>query len=241
MIVARAEGCTYAAKVWDVPIVQGPFLSPRAKAPIVTTRNFSTAVSPSSKTCHPWRALVIRLRGLRGRGGCGRRGQPSQKAGGRARVHHAPGRRGGTRGVVEGDDAEGQGPRGVAAPTSQPSSRHTARHSHRTCVVGAWEQTFVTRRQGVRGGGRHRVRGRAAGALSCDEKAANRRLGFGTGRQKPVLERGANPKHSRRTCSPRYGLQYWLGESAGVAKRPRERSPIREIPYGGYTIRNCYR
>jgi hypothetical protein len=35
------------------------------------------------------------------------------------------------------------------------------------------------------------------------------------------------PKLSRRTCSPRYELQPWRGKSAGVAKRPRERSPAR--------------
>jgi hypothetical protein len=49
--------------------------------------------------------------------------------------------------------------------------------------------------------------------------------GFGTGRQKMVLERGTPPKLSRRTCSPRYGLQSWRRISASVAKRPRERSP----------------
>jgi hypothetical protein len=36
------------------------------------------------------------------------------------------------------------------------------------------------------------------------------------------LNDGQNPKLSRRTCSPRYGLQSWGGKSAGVAKRPRE-------------------
>jgi hypothetical protein len=33
------------------------------------------------------------------------------------------------------------------------------------------------------------------------------RLGFGTGRQKPALERGTTPTLSRRTCIPPYGLQ----------------------------------
>jgi hypothetical protein len=33
------------------------------------------------------------------------------------------------------------------------------------------------------------------------------RLGFGTGRQKMVLERWTNPKHSRRTCTCENGLQ----------------------------------
>jgi hypothetical protein len=54
-------------------------------------------------------------------------------------------------------------------------------------------------------------------------------LGFGTARQKMVLERGTNPKHPRRTCSSRYGVPSWRGKSAGVAKRPRVRSP-EEIP-----------
>ena len=34
------------------------------------------------------------------------------------------------------------------------------------------------------------------------------------------FERGANPKRSRRACSPRCGLHSWGGNSAGVAKRP---------------------
>jgi hypothetical protein len=42
-------------------------------------------------------------------------------------------------------------------------------------------------------------------------------LGFGTGRQKPALERWTNPKLSRRAC--RYGLRFWRGKLAGVAKR----------------------
>jgi hypothetical protein len=46
---------------------------------------------------------------------------------------------------------------------------------------------------------------------------------FGTGRQKLVLERGTKPKLSRRACTCEYGLQSCRGESAGVAKRPRER------------------
>jgi hypothetical protein len=47
-------------------------------------------------------------------------------------------------------------------------------------------------------------------------------LGLSTGRQEMVLERWANPKLSRRTCTCEYGLQSWRGDSAGVAKRPRE-------------------
>jgi hypothetical protein len=52
---------------------------------------------------------------------------------------------------------------------------------------------------------------------------------FGAGRQKRVLVDGTNPKLSRRTCTSEYGLHSWRGKSAGVAKRPRERSPP-EIP-----------
>jgi hypothetical protein len=48
-----------------------------------------------------------------------------------------------------------------------------------------------------------------------------------TGRPKMALERGTNPKRSHRACACEYGLQPWIGKSAGVAKRPRERSPTR--------------
>jgi hypothetical protein len=52
-----------------------------------------------------------------------------------------------------------------------------------------------------------------------------------------VLERGTNPTLSRRTCSPRYGLQSSGSKSAaGVAKRPRERSPTRNP---NVSIRTC--
>jgi hypothetical protein len=52
-------------------------------------------------------------------------------------------------------------------------------------------------------------------------------LRSGTGRQKMGLERWTYPKLSRRTCTCENGLQSCRGESAGVAKRPRERSPTR--------------
>jgi hypothetical protein len=54
-------------------------------------------------------------------------------------------------------------------------------------------------------------------------------FGSGTGAGGNGPERGRKPKRSWRTCSPRYGLQSCRGESAGVAKRPRERSPTRNI------------
>jgi hypothetical protein len=61
-----------------------------------------------------------------------------------------------------------------------------------------------------------------------DGKVANRNARFGTGGDREwALERGTNPKHSHRTCSCEYGLPSWRGKSAGVAKRPRERSPTR--------------
>jgi hypothetical protein len=60
---------------------------------------------------------------------------------------------------------------------------------------------------------------------------ANRHTrGFG------ALERGTNPKLSRRTCNPRYGLQSWRGASAGVAKRARELFPIPNV-----AIQLCHR
>ena len=51
-------------------------------------------------------------------------------------------------------------------------------------------------------------------------QVANRGVGFGT-------ERWTNPKHSRRACTCEYGLHSCQGKSAGVPKRPRERSPSR--------------
>jgi hypothetical protein len=56
-------------------------------------------------------------------------------------------------------------------------------------------------------------------------------LGFGTGRQKRLLERWMNPKLARRACPCEHGLPSCRGNWAGVAKRPRERSPTRN-PYG---------
>jgi hypothetical protein len=50
------------------------------------------------------------------------------------------------------------------------------------------------------------------------------------GDRKRVLERGTNPYLSRRACTCEYGLQSWRGESAGVAKRPREPHLPPEIP-----------
>jgi hypothetical protein len=60
-----------------------------------------------------------------------------------------------------------------------------------------------------------------------DVKVANRNVRFGTVGQKLLLERRTNPKLSRRTCACEYGVQSCREKSAGVAKRPRERSPTR--------------
>jgi hypothetical protein len=54
--------------------------------------------------------------------------------------------------------------------------------------------------------------------------------GYALRDRKWTLERWTNPKRSRRTCNPRYGLHSWRGKSVGVAKRPRERPPTRN-PY----------
>jgi hypothetical protein len=55
-------------------------------------------------------------------------------------------------------------------------------------------------------------------------------LRFGTGRQKLALDDKQIPTLSRRACRPWYGLQFWRGESAGVAKRPRELISHPQLP-----------
>jgi hypothetical protein len=65
----------------------------------------------------------------------------------------------------------------------------------------------------------------ASPPLHSDAKSfANRNaLRFGTGRQKEMpLERDESPTFAAYVYASRYGLQSWRGESAGVAKRPRE-------------------
>ena len=59
-------------------------------------------------------------------------------------------------------------------------------------------------------------------------------LRFGTGRQTD----GQILELSRRSCTCEYGVHSCRGESAGVAKRPRERSPTRNPTR--YEIRNCF-
>jgi hypothetical protein len=53
------------------------------------------------------------------------------------------------------------------------------------------------------------------------------REGLARGDRKRPFEPGTHPKLSRRTCTCGYGLQSWREKPAGVAKRPRERSPTR--------------
>jgi hypothetical protein len=74
------------------------------------------------------------------------------------------------------------------------------------------------------------------------EKVANRNASWvGKGRQRMVLERWTNPKRSRRACTCEYGLQSCRGQSAGVAKRPRERSPTRNLTLRFATFASLYR
>jgi hypothetical protein len=83
----------------------------------------------------------------------------------------------------------------------------------RVCLRGEWATPLHIR-------GPNRFAHEAASWSHTASRTVRRRA------QKMALERGAPPKLPRRTCSPRYGLQYWGGRSAGVAKRPRERSPL---------------
>jgi hypothetical protein len=72
----------------------------------------------------------------------------------------------------------------------------------------------------------------AVGMLWCAHRRNTLRivmLGSARGRQKMALER-TNAELSRRACSPLHALQSCRGESAGGAKRPLSRSPIRNSP-----------
>ena len=72
--------------------------------------------------------------------------------------------------------------------------------------------------------GRRRI---CVGSRYGDAKVANHNSRKGLARQKLGLDRWTNPKPQRSTRSPRYGVPSCRGGSAGVAKRPRERSPTR--------------
>jgi hypothetical protein len=66
-------------------------------------------------------------------------------------------------------------------------------------------------------------------AVQRCQKVANRdSKRFGTARQERALERWTTRKPQRRTCSRRYGVPPCGGKPAGVATRPRERSPTRK-------------
>jgi hypothetical protein len=59
-----------------------------------------------------------------------------------------------------------------------------------------------------------------------------------------VLERWTHPKLSRRTCTCECGLHSCRGESAGVAKRSRERSSaLKSLPsrFASFCIAVCQR
>jgi hypothetical protein len=71
-------------------------------------------------------------------------------------------------------------------------------------------------------------------SLSAMKKLRIAAQGFGTGRQKRVLERWTNPKLSRRACTCEYGLQSGGGELGG----PRVCDLPPEIPNA--SIRNCF-
>jgi hypothetical protein len=86
---------------------------------------------------------------------------------------------------------------GRACLYSEPEKKVMSR-SGEECVVALTDQWYTTPRY---------------------EAVANRNVWVCRGGQKRVLGRGANPKRSRRACSPRYGL--CRNEPAGVAKRPR--------------------
>ena len=60
---------------------------------------------------------------------------------------------------------------------------------------------------------------------------ANRNVRVWHGATENDLERWTNPNLSRRTCSPHYGLPPCGGKSAGVAKRPRERSHPKPLTF----------
>jgi hypothetical protein len=59
-------------------------------------------------------------------------------------------------------------------------------------------------------------------SYSDENSCESQRSALARALQKTVVERWTNPNLSRRTCSPRHGLQPCRGNSAGVAKRPRE-------------------
>jgi hypothetical protein len=70
-----------------------------------------------------------------------------------------------------------------------------------------------------------RVWGKGSRSVVRRKKVANRSV-FWHGRQKMALERGTNPKLSRRACSPRYGLHSGQREIGGRRKRPPTRNPF---------------
>jgi hypothetical protein len=74
---------------------------------------------------------------------------------------------------------------------------------------------------------------RSGRGRTATERCEIVKLRFGAG-----LDPWTNPKPQRRACSPRYGVPSCRGTSAGVAKRPRERSPTRNP--NGYDSLNSF-
>jgi hypothetical protein len=107
---------------------------------------------------------------------------------------------------------------GDIAATQQTLQPYTARCTRRTtCLACPW--SFMLAKvdsysmRGFKSCVRRRKELRELVALK----------GFGTGRQEMLLERGTDPKLSRRTCRCGYGLQPWGGKIGGR----REQSPTR--------------
>jgi hypothetical protein len=90
---------------------------------------------------------------------------------------------------------------------------------------------FIALDWGLEGKAAQMTLARKPKALGCridcrgDCKVRIRRFGFGTRRQRTVLERGTTPKRSRPTCSARHELQLNWRDWAGVVKRRRELIP----------------
>jgi hypothetical protein len=90
------------------------------------------------------------------------------------------------------------------------------------CVFGLLSVVMYRPLPGLMGGDAWKI-----GCATAMKKLRIVTLRLARGDSKKVLERWTKPKLSRRTCTCEYALQIWRGKSAGVAKRPRERSPTR--------------
>ena len=119
---------------------------------------------------------------------------------------------------------------GWEVSSSPPSGGRSGRCRGSTVVSTSAEHEGVKRGRG--GGERSRLgpvwsshAPSSSGGEYSDAKVANRNVRVWHGATEMALERWTNPRRSRRTCACEYGLQLSRGGSAGVTKRPRERSP----------------